>query len=219
MKLKPINKPNGLELNQGIEQFQRDLRTGECVFSVPKMVACFGGAAIRDDTPYKKDATKLAELLAKEGISLITGGGPGIMNAANAGAYRINPKQSYGLRVKAIHEGLPEVTNSVLAENLHDFDTLAIRLLTLIGCSNAIVFFPGGFGTLEEMFSLLVRVRLDLMKQMPIYFYGEKFWTGLKSWMESEVLGVGAIKKEDLALFSIEDDIDVVVRKIIDQLG
>ena len=219
MKLKLMNKPNGIELNQSIERFREDLLLGKQVFSEPKMVACFGGSSIRDDTTYKNDAIKLAEMLACKGISLVTGGGSGIMSAVNRGAYDVDPKKSFGLRVHAINEETQERTTAVPQENLHDFNSLAIRLLTLIGCSDAIVFFPGGFGTLEEVFSLLVRVRLHLMVRMPIYFYGKRFWTGLISWMASEVVEVGAIKQEDLGLFNIEDNIEIIAKQIIDKLG
>ncbi len=219
MKMNSLNKPNGIELNQSIENFREDLCLGKHVFSESKMVACFGGSSIRDDTAYKKDATKLAGMLARQGISLVTGGGSGIMRAVNDGAYNINPKQSFGLRVHAINGKTIEKTASVPQENLHDFTSLAIRLLTLIGCCDAIVFFPGGFGTLEEVFSLLVRVRLHLMERIPIYFYGKKFWSGLLSWMATEVVAVGAIKQEDLKLFNIEDDIDIIAQQILDKLG
>lgn len=219
MTMSQLNKPNGIELNQPKEKFWEDLCLGKHVFSEQKMVACFGGSVIRDDAPYKQDATKLAKILAQKGISLITGGGSGIMSAVNDGVYSVNPKQSFGLRVHAIHEETPGMTTVVPPENLHRFNSLAIRLLTLIGCSDAIVFFPGGFGTLEEVFSLLVRVKVHLMEKMPIYFYGKKFWTGLVSWMASEVVEVGAIKREDLELFNIEDDIDVIAKQIIDKLG
>ena len=218
MKMNSLDKPNGIELNQSIDKFREDLCLGKHVFSAAKMVACFGGSSILDNNEYKGDAKKLAHELASQGISLITGGGSGIMNAVNEGTYAINPKQSFGLRVHAINEETQEKAVSIPPENLHDFNSLAIRLLTLIGCSDAIVFFPGGFGTLEEVFSLLVRVKLRLMEKMPIYFYGKKFWSGLLSWMASEVLAVGAIKQKDLELFNIEDDIDIIARQIIDKL-
>lgn len=220
MNMRSRNKPNGIELNQSIEKFREDLRLGKHVFSAPKMVACFGGSSIRDDNAYKEDAKRLANKLARQGISLVTGGGSGIMNSVNEGAYTINPKQSFGLRVNAIpKEEFEHGATAIPQENVHSFHSLAIRLLTLIGCSDAIVFFPGGFGTLEEVFSLLVRVRLHLMERIPIYFYGKKFWTGLLSWMASDVIAVGAIKQEDLDLFNIEDDIDAIAQQILEKLG
>lgn len=219
MAITSLKKPNGIDLNQSKERYWEDLCLGRQIYSSHKMVACFGGSSIRENNTYKQAATQLAELLAMEGISLVTGGGKGIMSAVNEGAYRVNPEKSYGLRVRDIVKKCNASSEWIRENNLIDFNTLSVRLLTLIGASDAIVFFPGGFGTLEETFSLLVRVRLGLMERMPIYFYGSKFWTGLKSWMASEVVEVGALEQEALELFNIEDDINSIAQQIIERLG
>ncbi len=213
-----MKKPNGVELRYKHEQYSHDLDLCSDLSAITPLVACFGGSAIRKPAPYLDDAKVLAKRLAEAGISIITGGGSGIMDASNTGAYMVNPSRSYGLRVKTIRDEIDANSQSIDVARLRDYDTLSIRLLALISYSDAIVFFPGGFGTLEEMFSLLVRIRVGMMKRIPIYFYGERFWTGLKQWMMTEVLDIGAINKEDLELFRIEDNVDEIAQRIIDEL-
>lgn len=213
-----MKKPNGVELGYNCEQYSNDLNLCSDLSDITPLVACFGGSAVQEKEPYIEDAKVLAQRLAEAGISIITGGGSGIMDASNTGAYLVNSNKSYGLRVKTIRDEVDAETKSIDTDRIKDYNTLSIRLLALISYSDAIVFFPGGFGTLEEMFSLLVRIRVGMMKRIPIYFYGERFWTGLKQWMMTEVLDIGAINKEDLELFRIEDNVDEIAQRIIDEL-
>ena len=102
---------------------------------------------------------------------------------------------------------------------MYIFNTLSVRLLTLIGISDVIVFFPGGFGTMDETFSLLERISLKMMKCIPVYFYGSEFWNGLKQWLKESVASIGAISREDLELIKIETDINNIANDIILYLG
>ena len=210
-------KPNGIELSQESTVFSEDFEQSLRLFREERVVAIFGGSALNEGTEYYEAARSLAYKLAQAKCSIITGGGPGIMRAGNRGASEAHGK-TYGLRVEAIHDENTVDTPHIQEGNLLIYRTLSVRLLTLVGASDAIVFFPGGFGTLEEMFSLLVRVRVGMMKQIPIYFYGSKFWNGLKNWMSDEVLGNHTISKKDLELVQIEDDLNVISAKIIEQL-
>lgn len=212
-----MKQPNGVELNYTKDEYSADLqRSAQLELKTP-VVACFGGSSMDRAASYWADAERLARKLAGAGIGIITGGGSGVMEAANAGAYSVNPENSYGLRVETIRD---ESDACCMAEaNVVTYKTLSIRLLTLISKSDAIVFFPGGFGTLEEMFSLLVRVRVNMMNSVPIYFYGSEFWTGLKNWLKDNVLPMGLINPTDMELINISDDIDEISDEIIKKLN
>jgi len=158
----------------------------------------------------------LGKLISATGISIITGGGPGIMEAGNKGAQSEESiASSYGLRVSAIAGENMDEKGYFDDNGCFIFDTLAVRLLTLISSSDAMVFFPGGYGTLEELFCLLVRIRVKMMKQVPIYLFGSEFWGGLVSWLEGPVLSKEVIRKQDLNIFKIEDDIEKISQSII----
>lgn len=210
-------KPNSLELSTDASVFSNDFSLSKKIFErQEKIVAIFGGGGISEDSIYYQSAKNLASLISKSGVSIITGGGPGIMQAGNMGAkLASSSSSSYGLRVSAIKNEDIGDSPFIDSDCKFTFNTLSVRLLTLIGSSDAIVFFPGGFGTLEETFSLLVRIRIGMMKKIPIYFFGSKFWNGLFSWLSSEVLGNNAISKKDLELLKLEDDIEKISNEII----
>ncbi|MDR1390847.1 MAG: TIGR00730 family Rossman fold protein [Holosporales bacterium] len=211
-----VEKPNCSELVGGYEGFISDFSTSqEILKKKQKLVAVLGGGKISEDSAYYRKAKDFAGLISAAGISIVTGGGPGIMQAGNDGT--TTSVSSYGLKVKDIKN---ESSGSQLGTNCEFmFNTLSIRLLTLIGASDAIVLFPGGFGTLEEMFSLLVRTKVEMMKKVPIYLFGVKFWEGLVSWLSSEVLGNKAISEEDFELFKIKDDVKEMSNEIISVLA
>ena len=210
-------KPNCIELESDESVFVRDLSISkEISCRDEKLVAIFGGGGIPRESFYYQKAMEFAKNIASSGISVITGGGPGIMEAGNRGAKSSESlSNSYGLKVSAIKdEDLGDIT--YLDPNCDfTFDTLAVRLLTLIANSNAIVFFPGGYGTFEELFSLLVRIKVDMMKGVPIYLFGSKFWGGLISWLSEVVKNEGTIGDEHLSLFRVEDDIEKISQEII----
>ena len=210
-------RPTCLDLSLGIEAVVKDLAVSKDVLNRPgKRVVIFGGMQIPDVSPYYVDATTLANNLSSAGISIITGGGPGIMEAANKGAKSSNSgASSYGLKVGAIK--IEHMQKSPYVDKGLDFNfsTLSVRLLTLISSSDAIVFFPGGYGTLEELFCLLVRIRIGMLGKIPIYLIGSKYWSGLVSWLSNFVLPEKVINSQDLELFKIEDDIEKVSQGIV----
>ncbi|MDR0630657.1 MAG: LOG family protein [Holosporales bacterium] len=204
---------NGLELTLGAQAFAADINIANVILNKDeRFVAIFGANAISENQFYYQKAVDLAKVLASAGLSIMTGGGHGIMEAGNKGAKGIS--NSYGLQVNAIHR---ERENSPYLdpEGVFMFNTLSIRLLTLISRASVIVFFPGGFGTLEEMFSLLVRIKNGLMKAVPIYLFGSEFWNGLFFWLRDFVKKEGAIDKEHLDIFKIEDDIDKIAQATV----
>lgn len=215
-----IKRPNGIELSKDGSVFLDDYSLTEKILEKnQKLVAIFGGSCISEDSIYFQKAKDFAGLISASGISVITGGGPGIMQAGNMGAKLSNPSiSSYGLRVEAIKDECI-VNNPYIDKDCEfTFNTLSVRLLTLIGSSDAIVLFPGGFGTLEELFSLLVRLRVGMMKQVPVYLFGSEFWNGLINWLSTQVLGNKVISEKDLQLFKVEDDIEKISSEIISSL-
>ena len=211
-------RPTCLDLSLGIEAVIKDLAISKDIINRPgKRVAMFGGTQIPHTSSYYEEAEYLAKLISSAGISVITGGGPGIMEASNKGAKASNfsGSSSYGLKVGAIKiEYLPD--NPYIDEDSSfTFNTLSVRLLTLISSSDVIVFFPGGFGTLEELFCLLVRIRVEMLGKIPVYLVGSKYWSGLVSWLSNFVLPEKVINSQDLELFKIEDDIEKVSQGII----
>ncbi len=214
-----MNKPNGIELNYTLEEYSADLQRSNRLEIPTPVVACFGGSSMNKSASYWKDARNLTNKLAGAGVSVITGGGTGIMGAANAGAYAVGPEYSYGLRVEPIKDDSEGNSHCIDDQNVETYRTLSIRLLTLISKSDAIVFFPGGFGTLEEMFSLLVRIKVKMMENVPTYFYDAEFWNGLKNWLKDKVLSIGLITPADMKLMDIRDNIDEIADEIIKKLN
>ena len=210
-------EPNGLELSLGAEAFVKDVSIGkELSNRAGKKVAILGGGGISADSPYYKEALKLGRLLASAGVSVITGGGPGIMEAGNKGAkLSESHSASYGLKVNAIKGEHLDGLTYFDDDGLFEFNTLAVRLLSLISNSDAVVFFPGGYGTLEELFSLVVRMRVNIMNKVPVYLFGSEYWNGLVAWLTDVVLPNKTINKQDLDLFSIEDDVENISNNII----
>ncbi len=213
-------KSNCIELSKGTIAFSDDYSlTNKILEKKQKLVAIFGGSCITEDSFYFQKAKEFAGLIAVSGISVITGGGPGIMQAGNMGAKLSNPSvASYGLRVEAIKDEYIAENPYIDKDCEFTFNTLSIRLLTLIGSSDAIVLFPGGFGTLEELFSLLVRLRVGMMKKVPVYLFGSEFWSGLLNWLSTKVLQNKVISAQDLKFFKLEDDIEKISSEIISLL-
>jgi uncharacterized protein (TIGR00730 family) len=196
-----------LEFGSGLSAFCDDYETGLSVLLLPgRRVSVFGGTDTSRDSPPYSSAFSFGKKAGALGVSIMTGGGRGIMEAANKGAF-VSGASSFGLLVSCI---AGEETNEFVTHR-KVFHTLSVRLLTLICACDAVVFFPGGYGTIEEFACLAIRLKLGLMKTKPVFLFGREFWSGLFTWLSGSVLGHGLIKKEDLSLFSIEDDIDRMI--------
>jgi uncharacterized protein (TIGR00730 family) len=209
--------PNGVELSAGRPAFLRDLEISQEISDRSnRFIAFFGGSGIPEGSFYYSKAVELAEAITAAGGSILTGGGPGIMAAGNRGAQRNGIGASYGLLVNTIHQEFSESNPFIDAGNEFVFHTLSVRLLTLISNSRAIILFPGGFGTFEELFSLLVRVKVEMMRPLPIYLFGSRFWNGLVKWLEETVIAEKTIEPEYLNLFKIEDDVAKIANEIIE---
>ena len=169
-------------------------------------VSIFGSARTQADDCYYKKAADISARLAREKYSIISGGGPGIMEAANKGAAE-NGAISVGLNIELPREQTPnEYQNLSL-----DFRYFFARKVNFVKYSMGYVCMPGGFGTLDEFFESLTLMQTGKIYRMPVVLFGSDFWSGLMTWMQTKLLEQGTVSEEDFDLMVITDDIDEVV--------
>lgn len=174
-------------------------------------VTFWGSARIEPGDDYYRDAEELAALLAKKKFTIITGGGPGIMEAANVGAFKVGGK-SIGFNIALPME---QKANPYTTESL-SFDFFFSRKVMLTFASEIYVYFPGGYGTLDEFFEIMTLVQTKKIERIPIVLYGRDFWEPLVKWFEKDLLKkYKTISKEDLELFQIVDSVDEAYKYII----
>jgi uncharacterized protein (TIGR00730 family) len=166
-------------------------------------VAVFGSARFGPNTPLYSEAIELGQKLAEAGFAVITGGGPGIMEAANRGA-----TEAGGFSIGCNIE-LPFEQQSNRYTNLSiNFRYFFVRKTMFVKYSNGFVIFPGGFGTLDELFEALTLVQTRKINRFPIVLYGSAYWQGLLDWIRDTQLAEGAISPEDLNLLILTDSVD-----------
>lgn len=170
-------------------------------------VTMFGSARTSEDSPYYKAARACAQEVARHGIAVITGGGPGIMEAANRGAAEVGGT-SVGLGIELPHE---QSLNNWINLGMN-FRYFFVRKTMFVKYSSAAIVFPGGFGTLDEAFELLTLVQTHKIARTPVVFFGTSYWGGLMGWLEGEVVESGCISPLDPELFVVTDDEDRAVR-------
>lgn len=172
-------------------------------------VSIFGSARTSSDNPYYQKTVELAHKLSEKGLGVISGGGPGIMEAANKGA--INGV-SVGLNIELPHEQIPNPYQNVPL----DFRYFFTRKVMFLKYSMGYICMPGGFGTLDETFESLTLLQTGRISKMPVILFGSEFWQGLVDWLNAQVLSNNLIDTQDLNLFTVTDDIDEAVA-IIEQ--
>lgn len=171
----------------------------------------FGSARFQPGDKYYKEAEDLAAKLAKKGFAIITGGGPGIMEAANVGGFKVGGK-SVGLNIELPFE---QKLNPYTTESL-DFYFFFSRKVMLAFASEVYIYFPGGFGTLDEFFELLTLVQTRKIQKIPIVLYGSAFWNPLVEFFKNNMLKeYKTISKEDLDLIHVVDSVDEAVKYIL----
>ena len=169
--------------------------------SVERGVTVFGSARTGPDDPQYLAAQETAKLLAEAGFDIITGAGPGIMEAANKGA-RLGGGHSIGCNIE-----LPfEQGANPYVDTLVNFRYFFVRKTMFIKYSVAFVIFPGGFGTLDELFEALTLIQTGKIYQFPVILFGRHYWAGLVRWLQTRVLGEGKISQGDLDLMLLTDD-------------
>ena len=177
-------------------------------------VTFFGSARFPPDNCYCKDATKLANILGKKGYSVITGGSAGIMEAANKGAFEAHKSESIGLNINLPHE---QTENRYTTKSL-SFDYFFVRKVMLIKYSLAYVIFPGGFGTLDELFEALTLTQTGKITKISIFLYGKNYWEKLYDFIQTTMVEHHTINKCDVELIIMSDDIDEIALKIDERL-
>lgn len=174
-------------------------------------VTFWGSARLSPNDPYYKMAEELAARLAKKGFSVISGGGPGIMEASNVGAFKVGGK-SVGLNIQLPFE---QKLNPYTTESLN-FDFFFSRKVMLTFASEAYVYFPGGYGTLDEFFEIITLIQTKKIEKIPVVLIGSDFWNPLIAWFEKELMKkFKTISKEDLDLFKVFDDIKEAEKYIL----
>ena len=194
-------------MSEFVEGYESLRRIGPCV-------SIFGSARTDDTEPqYLQAATDIAEKLTKKGFGIITGGGPGIMEAANKGAQK-GSGPSVGLNIDLPFE---QSSNPYIDPDKNlNFDYFFARKVMFVKYSQAFVVMPGGFGTLDELFEAITLVQTGKIDRFPIILYGAEFWEGLKNWVDTTLKGTGKISPNDTDLIRIANDADQVVEIIED---
>lgn len=194
-------------MSEFVNGYESMSRVGPCV-------TIFGSARTKPDNPYYKLADEIAFQLTQSGFGIITGGGPGIMEAGNKGAQR-GGGNSVGLNIDLPFEQKPN--EFIDHDKSLDFDYFFVRKVIFVKYSQGFVVMPGGFGTLDELFEALTLIQTHKIGRFPIVLVGKKFWTGLIDWIKNVLLEQeNNISQKDLDLFKIVDTAEEAVEVIED---
>jgi hypothetical protein len=185
-----------------VEGFETLSRIGPCV-------TIFGSARTPDNDPFYLMAVDMAKTAVKNKYGVITGGGPGIMEAANKGAMEAGGI-SIGLNIALPFEQKPNPFIKTLLNFRHFFS----RKVMFLKYTSAVIVFPGGFGTLDEMFETLTLIQTQKVSQLPLVLVGEQYWKGCIAWMKTELLGRGYIEKGDFGIFHLVNSPEEAIKII-----
>ncbi len=189
-----------------------DFNDSEEIFKdINNCITFFGSARIKQDTKSCEMAQKLAFNLNKKGVNIVTGGGGGIMEAANKGAFEAKGAESIGLNIIIPNEQKlnPYTTRS------HTFNYFFSRKFMLVKHSAACVVFPGGYGTLDELFEIIILVQTKKIKNLKIYLYDTNFWKDMLKFLENTLLKEEMINKKELDILTLCDDIEFIEKDIL----
>ena len=179
-------------------------------------VSIFGSARTPADAPMYAAARDTARHVAEAGLTVLSGGGPGIMQAANEGAYNAGG-ESVGLNIELPHEQDPNPFQTLSL----DYHYFFVRKVMFVKYSIAFIIFPGGFGTMDELFESMTLAQTGKIEQFPIVLYGRDYWQGLLDWLRDSMLEAGCISADNLDLIQISDDpkeaADLVINACRDQ--
>jgi uncharacterized protein (TIGR00730 family) len=176
-------------------------------------ISVFGSARTNPEDKYYKEAVRLSELIVENGYGVITGGGPGIMEAANIGAYGKDGK-SIGLQIE-----LPfEASANKYIDKLVTCRYFFTRKVFFLKYSQAFVGFPGGFGTLDELFETMTLMQTGHLRMLPIVLVGKDYWKGMIKWIKKTMLEDGKISPDDLNLFTVVDTAEDAMEYILSKM-
>ena len=192
-------------LSEFAEGFETLEKVGPCV-------SIFGSTRTKRGTPYYRQAEELAFMLGKAGFAVITGAGPGIMEAANKGAKKAGAR-SIGLNIDI---PLEQKSNPYVTQLLR-FHYFFCRKVMFIKYTSAVIIFPGGFGTMDEFMEIVTLIQTRKAKPIPVICVGKKYWAGYNRWLKNTMCAHGAIDKKELKLFDTTDDLKGIVRRLKDR--
>ena len=181
----------------------------EVLSKVGKAVSIFGSSRTKPGTKYYKLAEEISYLLSKEGYAVITGSGPGLMEAANKGARRAKG-QSIGLNIQLPMQQKP----NKFVDLLLDFRYFFVRKVMFVKYAKAFVILPGGYGTLDEFTEAINLIQTQRISEFPVVLFNKEYWQGMVDWLKDTVLKNSCISKEDLNIFSVADTPKEVVSAI-----
>lgn len=191
------------EFVEGMEKLSR----------VNPCVAIFGSARTKPEDKYYKLAEEIAYRITKIGFGIITGGGPGVMEAGNKGAHR-GGGTSVGLNINLPFE--QHFNPYIDSDKNIDFDYFFVRKTIFMRYAQGYVVMPGGFGTLDEMSEAITLIQTNKMVDFPVILVGKEYWKGLLDWFRDTMLKEGMIKEEDFSIFHVVDEVDEVVKIVKD---
>jgi len=172
-------------------------------------VSFYGSARIKPDNPIYAQTEEIARRLAEMGFSIITGGGPGVMEAANKGAYQVGAK-SVGLNIELSEE---QITNPYTTLSM-TFSHFFVRKVMLVKYATAFIIMPGGLGTLDELTEILTLIQTQKIRPFPVILFGERYWKGFLDWLKTYTLAEGYISEEDLTLLRVSDQVQEVIETV-----
>ena len=200
------------EIDEHITEISREFKQGfEFLEKYPKSVTIFGSARFTEDSEHYVAAHKLAKRIVEEtGYAVVTGGGPGIMESANKGAFDAKG-QSIGLNIILPHE---QKINPNVTDSIH-FNYFFVRKPIMNFSAEVYIFFPGGFGTFDELFGVLTLIQTGKIPKVPVILVGKDYWIPVKELIRDQMLTKHhTINKEDLDLMTITDSVDTIVKII-----
>ena len=193
-------------MGEFVDGYDKLFRVGPCI-------SVYGSARLKPGSKYYEMAIKTAELITESGFGVITGGGPGIMEAGNRGAHNKNGK-SVGLGIELpFEQGVNDYVHSKYEIN---FKYFFVRKVMFVKYAQAFIVFPGGFGTLDELFETLTLIQTEKIKKIPIVLVGSEYWAGLVDWIQNQLVDNGLIGEDDKDLFYLTDDHEDAVNYVCD---
>lgn len=191
-----------------VDGYDKLLKVGPCI-------SIFGSSRMKSHDPYFEKARQMAVLISQNGFGVITGGGPGVMEAGNQGAIEAGGK-SVGLSIELPHE---QGTNPYVHPQYEiNFNYFFIRKVMFVKYAKAFVVFPGGFGTLDELFECLTLIQTHKISRIPIVLIGRDFWGGLTDWIRNRLIADGMISEKDTDLFIVCEEPEKAMNYILDTL-
>jgi len=193
-------------MGEFVDGYEKLLKVGPCI-------SLFGSARAKPGSKYYELAVEAATAISENGFGIITGGGPGIMEAANKGAFN-NGGKSVGLGIDLPKE--QGVNRYVSPNYVINFKYFFVRKVMFVKYAQGFIVLPGGFGTLDELFETITLIQTEKIMKIPIVLIGKEYWQGLVHWIEDKLIDNGYIHEKDMDIFYLTDDVDNAVKYICD---